>query len=200
MFIGRTDAEAAASVLWPPDAKNWLIGKDPDAGKDWGQEEKGTTEDERVGWHHRLNGHEFEWTLSWWWTGRPGMLQFMGSQSQTRLSDWTELFGSQYPGGGAEVTLKSKLTGVIRNVTRLRCITENKVWRRIAWVSQVFILPGLWAHRSWPVHLELSLCGQAGLWSLWLSPRGFLLLSIKRGFECFQTYSSSAYKRHKIIM
>ena len=55
-----TDAEAEAPILWPPDAKSWLIGKDPDAGKDWGQEEKGTTEDETVGWHHRLDGHEFE--------------------------------------------------------------------------------------------------------------------------------------------
>ena len=61
-FIGRTDAEAETPVLWPPDAKSWLIWKDPDAGKDWGQEEKGTTEDETVGWHHRLDGHEFEWT------------------------------------------------------------------------------------------------------------------------------------------
>ena len=60
IFIGGTDAEAETPVLWPPDAKNWLIGKDPDAGKDWGQEEKGTTEDEIVGWHHQLNGHEFE--------------------------------------------------------------------------------------------------------------------------------------------
>ena len=60
VFIGRTDAEAETPVLWPPDVKSWLIGKDPDAGKDWGQEEKGMTEDEMVGWHHRLNGHEFE--------------------------------------------------------------------------------------------------------------------------------------------
>ena len=58
IFIGRTDAEAP--ILWPPDAKNWLIGKAPDAGKDWGQEEKGTTEDEMAGWHHRLNGHVLE--------------------------------------------------------------------------------------------------------------------------------------------
>ena len=62
IFIRRTDAEAETPVLWPPDAKNWLIGKDPDAGKDWRQEEKETTEDEMVGWHHWLNGHEFEWT------------------------------------------------------------------------------------------------------------------------------------------
>ena len=63
MFIGRTDAEAKAPVLWPPDAKSWLIGKDPDAGKDWRQEEKGMTEDEMVGWHHWLDGHEFEQAL-----------------------------------------------------------------------------------------------------------------------------------------
>ena len=60
VFIGRTDVEAETPVLWPPDVKSWLIGKDPDAGKDWGQEEKGPTEDEMAGWHHRLNGHEFE--------------------------------------------------------------------------------------------------------------------------------------------
>ena len=63
VFIGRTDVEAETPVLWPPDVKSWLIWKDPDAGKDWGQEEKGTTEDEMVGWHHRLNGHGFGWTL-----------------------------------------------------------------------------------------------------------------------------------------
>ena len=62
VFIGSTDAEAGTSIVWPPDAKSWLVGKDPDAGKDWGQQETGTTEDEMVGWHHRLNGHEFEWT------------------------------------------------------------------------------------------------------------------------------------------
>ena len=60
IFTGRTDAEAEASILWPPDVKNWLIGKDPDAGKDWRQEEKGMTDDEMVGWHHWLDGHEFE--------------------------------------------------------------------------------------------------------------------------------------------
>ena len=60
IFIGRTDAEAETPILWPPDAKNWLIWKDPDTGKDWRQEEKGITEDEKVGWHHWLSGHEFE--------------------------------------------------------------------------------------------------------------------------------------------
>ena len=62
VFIGRIDFEAETPILWPPDAKIWLIWKDPDAGKDWGQEEKGTTEDEMVGWHHWLKGHGFEWT------------------------------------------------------------------------------------------------------------------------------------------
>ena len=63
IFTGRTDAKAEAPILWPTDVKNWLIGKDPDAGKDWRQEEKRMTEDEMVGWYHWLNGHEFEQAL-----------------------------------------------------------------------------------------------------------------------------------------
>ena len=62
VFFGRNDAKAEIPVLWPPHAKTWLIGKDSDAGRDWGQEEKGTTEDEMARWHHWLNGREFEWT------------------------------------------------------------------------------------------------------------------------------------------
>ena len=62
ILIERTDAEAETPIIWPPDAKSWLIWKDPDAGKDWRWAEKGTTEDEMVGWHHRLDGREFEWT------------------------------------------------------------------------------------------------------------------------------------------
>ena len=63
IFFGRTDVKAETPILWPPDAKSWLIGKDPDARKDWKQEEKGTTENEMVGWHHQRNGHGFGWTL-----------------------------------------------------------------------------------------------------------------------------------------
>ena len=63
IFIEGTDVEAETPILWPPDAKSWLIGKDPDAGRDWGQEEKGTSEDEMVVWHHWLDGHEFEQAL-----------------------------------------------------------------------------------------------------------------------------------------
>ena len=92
VFFGRTDAEAETPVLWPPHAKSWLIWKDPDAGKDWGQKEKG---DDR-GWDGWM-ASPTQWTWvwmdsgSWWWTGRPGMLRFMGSQSQKWLSNWTEL-------------------------------------------------------------------------------------------------------------
>ena len=96
IFIGKTDAEAEAPVLWPPDGKSWHIGKDPDAGKDWGQEEKGTLEDEMVGWHHR---HQWTWVWvnsgSWWWTGQPGVLRFMGLQRVGH--DWaTELNWTEY--------------------------------------------------------------------------------------------------------
>ena len=92
VFIGRTDVEAETPVLWPPDVKSWLIWKDPDAGRDWGQEEKGTTEDEMVGWHHRHNGHGFGWTRELvrdreaWHAAVHGV-----AKSRTWLSDWTEL-------------------------------------------------------------------------------------------------------------
>ena len=82
IFIGKINAEAEAPILWPPDVKNWLNGKDPDAGKDWRQEEKGTAEDEMIRWHHQLNGHEFEQATGVDdGQGKPGMLQSMGSQT-----------------------------------------------------------------------------------------------------------------------
>ena len=91
VFIGRTDVEAETPVLWPPDVKSWLIWKHPDAGKDWGQEEKGTTEDEMAGWHHWLNGLGFGWTPRFgdgqaWHAAVHGV-----AKSRTRLSNWTEL-------------------------------------------------------------------------------------------------------------
>ena len=76
--------------VWPTHVKNWLIGKDSDTERDWGQEEKGTTEDEMAGWHHRLDGRVWVNSRSWWWTGRPGVLQFVWSQRVRH--DWaTEL-------------------------------------------------------------------------------------------------------------
>ena len=95
VFIGRTDVEAETPILWPPDAKNWLIGKNPDVGKDWRWEEKGTTEDEIVGWHHQLSRHEFGWT--------PGVGDGQGGLAScspwghkesdtTEWLNWTDLF------------------------------------------------------------------------------------------------------------
>ena len=108
IFIGRTDVEAETLILWPPDAKNWLTRKDPDSAKDWRQEEKGTTEDEMVGRHHRWT---WVWASSgsWWWTGKPGVLQSMGSQRAghdwvtelnwilwERKREWYSHFGYEY--------------------------------------------------------------------------------------------------------
>ena len=94
VFFGRTDAKAETPILWPPHVKSWLTGKDSDAGRDWGQEEKGMTEDEMAGWHHRLDGHEFGWT--------PGVFDGQGGLAcydswgrkeldATEWLNWTEL-------------------------------------------------------------------------------------------------------------
>ena len=90
IFIGRTDVEAETPLIWPPDVKNWLIWKDLDSGKDWRWEEKGMMEDEMVGWHHQLNGCEFEQALG---VGdAPWRAAIHGfTMSWTRLRDWTEL-------------------------------------------------------------------------------------------------------------
>jgi len=92
VFIGRTDAEAETPVLWPPHAKCWLIGKDSDAGRNWGQEEKGMTEYKMAGWHYRLDGHVFEWTQGVG-DGQGGLrAEIHGvTKSRTRLSAWVEL-------------------------------------------------------------------------------------------------------------
>ena len=100
VFFGRNDAKAETPVLWPPLEKSWLIGKDSDAGRDWGQEEKGTTEDEMAEWHHWLDGREFEWTLGV--GGGQGSLACYNSWSRkesdtTEWLNWTELTSKQTP-------------------------------------------------------------------------------------------------------
>ena len=103
VFIGRTDVEAETPILWPPDAKSWLTGKDPDAGKDWRWEKKRMTEDEMVGWHHQLSGHEFEQAL-----GRKAWCAVVHgvAKSWTWLIDWTttnkiQPMGSDDPSSGS---------------------------------------------------------------------------------------------------
>ena len=92
IFFGMTDAEPESPILWPPDVKNWLIGKNPDAGKDWGQEAKEKREDEMVGRHHHLNGRVWASSRRWWRTGKPGMLQSMGLHSQNWLRNYQHNF------------------------------------------------------------------------------------------------------------
>ena len=92
IFTGRADAEAEMPIFWPPDVKNWLTGKDPDAEKDWRQEEKGMTEDEMVRWHHRLDGHEFEQAPKVGdGQGSLACCSPWATKNQTQLSDWTQL-------------------------------------------------------------------------------------------------------------
>ena len=92
VFFGRTDAKAETPVLWPPHTKIWLMGKDPYAGRDWGQEEKGTTEDEMAVWHHKLDAHEFGWTLGVGDGQEAWRAAILGvAKCRIWLSDWTEL-------------------------------------------------------------------------------------------------------------
>ena len=130
VFIGRTDIEAKTPILWPPDAKSWLIWKKPWCWEDWGREEKGTTEDQIVGW---LSPTQWTWVWvvsgSWWWTGRPGMLQFMGSQRfghdwVTELN-WTELI----------------ITIIIRSWVSNEIFTYNSVISGSQWVKRIDLIP-----------------------------------------------------------
>ena len=126
VFIRRTDVEAETPILWPPDAKSWLIWKDPDAGKDWGREEKGTTEDEMVGWHHQLNGHGFEWTLGVG-DGQGGLvccgLQGHKESDMTERLNWTELIAGGF--------------------TRKR----RRGFRLLSFIAQLFLKPILFLER-----------------------------------------------------
>ena len=128
MFIGRTDAKAETLVLWPPHAKSWLIGKDSDAGRDWGQEEKGMTEDEISGQHQRLDGHEFEWT--------PGVGDGQGGlaccdswghkeSDMTEQLNWIELIFHLYNEKSKTCWYYSVLAKIIGKQGLLRCLIES---------------------------------------------------------------------------
>ena len=135
IFIGRTDAEAETTILWLPDAKIWLIRKDPDAWKDWKREEKGMTEDEMVGWHHRQDGYEFGWTPGiGWWTGWPGVLQSMGLQRVRH--DWVTEQQQMWPATANEMWVG---------------VTESQIQPRFG-RSDMFGVPLLYLirKRTWP--------------------------------------------------
>ena len=133
VFIARTDAKAETPILWPPHAKSWLIRKDPDAGRDWGQEKKGTTEDEMAGWHHRLDGHEFEWT--------PGVGDGQGGlaccnswgckESDTsEWLNWTEIPFISFTTGVLNLSTFDNLGYII--LCRRGCPVHCKVFSRIS--------------------------------------------------------------------
>ena len=117
IFIGRIDAEAEAPILWPPDVKNWIIDKDPDAGKDWRQEEKGMTEDEMVGCHHRLNGHEFEQALG---VGD-------GQGSLACCSPWNHKDSRH--NWATELNQNSQLKVVIKDLMPPRLVPKSRSWK-----------------------------------------------------------------------
>ena len=151
VFIGRTGIEAETPILWPPDVKSWLIGKDADDRKDWGQEEKGTTEDETVGWHPWLNGLGFGWTLGVGDGGRPGVLWFMGSQRvgynwATELN-WTVLH-------------ESLISSLFGDISLGQCLLSKKHRQNpflFPRVKQKHVWPGLLTLPLSPLSAELFL-------------------------------------------
>ena len=147
VFIGRTDVEAETPVLWPPAVKSWLIGKDLDTGKDWGQE-KGMAEDEMVGWHHRLNGHGFGWTMGVG-DGQGGLACCCSwghkESDTTERLNWTEL----------KVSYRASLMAqMVKNLPALR-VTQVQSW--------VWKIPWRRAERSTPLFLPEELQGQKSL-------------------------------------
>ena len=156
IFTGTTNAEAKASITWPPDTKSWVIGKGPGAGKDWGQEEKGTTEDEMVGWHHQLNGDGFGWTpgvgdgqggLACW-----GSWGCKESDTNERLN-WTELnLNDKFSNILREAGLKEdKFSGgeghqnFMFESTLLRCVLDIQMG-----ISNIKLFISLWNYERYP--------------------------------------------------
>ena len=157
VFFGRTDAKAETPILWPPDAKSWLIGKDSDVGRDWGQDEKGSTEDKMAGWHHRLNGHEFGWTpgivdgREAWRAAIHGV-----SKSRTQLSDRTELNWSGFdPHMGQKLILWASLVAqLVKNPAMWETWFQSLGWedpleKRTATHSSILAWRIPWTVYTW---------------------------------------------------
>ena len=192
IFTGRTDAEAEAPTLWPPDVKSGLIGKDPDAGKDWRQEEKGVTEDEIVGWHHGFNGHEFEQTQILKDRGACCVVVHRVTKNWTKLKDWTTItVDGQKPWGllhqekpprnlrarffrihhrvQGEPGTGRQAWGFVRGPYP-RPFWEGPLWEAHFWVEE-HLLGCLWlwtTRRTW--HFQ---------WKLWKPPRAFPCWSLR---------------------
>ena len=173
-FFGRSDTKAETPVLWPPHVKSWLIGKDCDAGRDWGQEEKGTTEDEMAGWHHWLDGRESEWT-SGVGDGQGGLAAIHGiAKSQTRLSDWTELMDINL----IDNNNSPNITLLIRELSNCR-VKQSKAYLSMKWNTMQTInlimcsVLIIWASLVPQMVISLPQCGRPGFhwmtYMYWLS-------------------------------
>ena len=153
IFIGRTDAGAAAPILRPPGVKSWLTGKDPDAGKD-GKQEKGTTKNEMVGWYHQLNGHEFEQALGVGLTlGREAWCASVHgvTRSRTQLSDWTELnnTGSDSKESACNVGDLSSIPGSKDTLEKEKATQSGILAWRIPWSEEPGGLQSMGSQRVW---------------------------------------------------
>ena len=145
VFNGRTDVEAETPILWPPHAKSWLIGKDPDAGKDWGQEEKGTTEDEMVGWHHLLHGHGFGWTPGvGGGQGGPACFSSWGHKKldTTERLNWTEPKMQQYLNGTKRKNSLYPVKISFKNICEIKTLRPIIVTKTSHW--QLYTIKKKW--------------------------------------------------------
>ena len=200
IFIGRTDAEAKAPILWPPDAKSWLIGKDPDAGKDWRWKEKGAPEDETVGWHHWLNGHEFERTLGDG-GGQRSLAGYSPGASLVLIDFW---MGAGHQRGQAMIKswnvqpyshsldkregLEMKM--VIVHIYESTCQCRRHKWHRFdLWVRKI-----PW-RRKWqpaPVFLPAELHGQGSL-------KGYSPWGCRVGHDWVHTHTHTHTHTHNVM-
>ena len=144
IFIGKTEAEAEASVFWPPHAKNWITEKDPVAGKDWRQEEKGTTEDEMVGWHHRLNGHEFKQA--------PGVGDGQGSLAYCSLWGCKELDTAKWLSWLNISHFSSTLSSYLINISLVFWMSNfYQLWQRHKLCSVFSLFFKCWRFSFWKI-------------------------------------------------